>query len=292
MNALTPEQYAQIDRLLDLALEEDVGTGDVTTEVLTTGASRLTAVYTARADGVLSGVEIVQRFFAKLSPEVRLEALLRDGARIEKGAQIMRISGPARPVLTGERVSLNILQRMCGIATVARRYADIVQGTRAKIYDTRKTLPGHRALDKMAVMHGGGCNHRLGLYDMILIKDNHLALAEIATPFAAVKTARSKSNLPIMVEVDTLEQLKNVLPAEPDYVLLDNMGPEILKQAVALTDAAFAQNPARRPQLEASGGINFDTVRAIAESGVDRISIGALTHSVKALDIGLDYEDA
>lgn len=290
MNALTPAQYAQIDRLLDLALEEDVGTGDVTTEVLTTGNSRLTAVYTARAEGVLSGVEIVQRFFAKLSPEVKLEVLLQDGARLEKGSRIMRISGPARPVLTGERVSLNILQRMCGIATVARRYADTVQGTRAKIYDTRKTLPGHRALDKMAVMHGGGCNHRLGLYDMILIKDNHLALAEIATPFDAVKTARAKSKLPIMVEVDTLEQLKNVLPAEPDYVLLDNMGPEILKQAVALTDAAFAQNPARRPMLEASGGINFDTVRAIAESGVDRISIGALTHSVKALDIGLDYE--
>ena len=292
MNALTPAQYAQIDRLLDLALEEDVGPGDVTTEVLTTGASRLEAVYVARAAGVLSGVEIVQRFFAKLSPEVKLEPFLADGAMLEKGARIMRVSGPARPVLTGERVSLNLLQRMCGIATVARRYADAVAGTRAKIYDTRKTLPGHRALDKMAVMHGGGCNHRLGLYDMILIKDNHLALAEIASPFDAVKIARAKSKLPLMVEVDTLEQLANVLPAAPDYVLLDNMGPETLKKAVAMTDAAFAADPARRPRLEASGGVNLGTVRAIAESGVDRISVGALTHSVTALDIGLDYEGA
>lgn len=289
MNALTPKQYEQIDRLLDLALEEDVGTGDVTTEVLTTGASRLQAVYTARDIGVLSGVEIVQRFFRKLSPEVELEPLLTDGAPLEKGARIMKISGPARPVLTGERISLNILQRMCGIATVAHKYAAAVAGTRAKIYDTRKTLPGHRALDKMAVMHGGGCNHRLGLYDMILIKDNHLALAEIASPADAVRTARAKSPLPIMAEVDTLEQLANVLPAAPDYILLDNMPPEVLKKAVAMTDAAFASDPARRPALEASGGINFDSVRAIAESGVDRISIGALTHSVKALDIGLDY---
>lgn len=287
----TAHQDEQIDRLLALALAEDVGDGDVTTTILANSSATLNAVYVARQNGVLSGGEILRRFFRKLSPALQFTNLLNDGDNFTVGAKILRVIGNARALLTGERLSLNILQRMCGIATITRQYVNAIKGTPAKIYDTRKTLPGHRALDKMAVMHGGGENHRCGLYDMILIKDNHLALSEIATPAQAVQIARAKSTLPIMIEVDNLTQLENVLPTAPDYILLDNMDANLLKRAVKIVDDFSANNQNKRPQLEASGGITLNNIRAIAESGVERISVGALTHSVTALDIGLDYEE-
>ncbi|GHS92260.1 nicotinate-nucleotide pyrophosphorylase [carboxylating] [Planctomycetales bacterium] len=284
---LSSVQWQQVDALLALALAEDVGDGDVTTAILAPAAARLSAAFVARRAGVLSGGEIVRRFFAFLDPEVTVTPLVADGEPITAGQPLLKIAGAARSILTGERVSLNFLQRMSGVATVTRRYVEAVRGTGAKIYDTRKTLPGHRALDKLAVAHGGGANHRLGLFDMILIKDNHLALAGIASPAEAVRRARSRSALPLMVEVDTLEQLRAVLPSAPDYILLDNMDAPTMREAVALTAAAFpAENS--RPQLEASGGITLDNIRAVAETGVNRISVGALTHSVAALDLGLD----
>ncbi|MDR0867613.1 MAG: carboxylating nicotinate-nucleotide diphosphorylase [Planctomycetota bacterium] len=283
---LSSVQWQQVDALLALALAEDVGDGDVTTAILAPAAARLSAAFVARRDGVLSGGEIVRRFFAFLDPEVIVTPLVADGERITAGQPLLKIAGAARSILTGERVSLNFLQRMSGVATVTRRYVEAVRGTGAKIYDTRKTLPGHRALDKLAVAHGGGANHRLGLFDMILIKDNHLALAGVASPAEVARLARSRSALPLMVEVDTLEQLRAVLPSAPDYILLDNMDAPTMREAVALTAALSAANS--RPQLEASGGITLDNVRAVAETGVNRISVGALTHSVAALDIGLD----
>ncbi len=284
------DPWQQIDQLINLALAEDVGSGDATTLALAPQCATLSAVFTAREPGVLAGVEVMQHLFKAIDPGVIITPILNDGDKFTKGDKLAAISGPARSVLTGERLALNILQHMCGVASETNKYVQAVAGTKAKIYDTRKTKPGHRAIEKMAVKLGGGANHRQGLYDMILIKDNHLALANIASPAAAVRQARQNSELEIMIEVDTLEQFANVLPEEPEYVLLDNMGPDMLKEAVAMADA-YATNGGRRPMLEASGGINFDTVSAIAQSGVERISVGAITHSAPALDIGLDYAE-
>ncbi len=284
------DPWKLIDALIELALAEDVGSGDATTLALAPECATLSAVFTAREDGVLAGLEVTEHLFKAIDPEVTITPILTDGSSFKKGDKLARIKGPARSVLTGERLALNIMQHMCGVATETSKYVKAVAGTKAKIYDTRKTKPGHRAIEKMAVKLGGGDNHRQGLYDMILIKDNHLALANIASPAEAVHQARKSSDLEIMVEVDTLEQLSNVLPEEPDYVLLDNMGPDVLKKAVKMADD-YAAGGGRRPKLEASGGINFATVTAIAQSGVERISVGAITHSAPALDIGLDYID-
>lgn len=288
---LTIDPWEQIEELITLALKEDVGGGDATTLALATTDSTLRAYFVARECGVVSGLEVATRLFARIDPQVKFTAMLNDGDALDPGDRIALIEGPARAVLTGERLALNIMQHMCAVASQTRKYVDLTRHTKAGIYDTRKTIPGHRALEKMAVIHGGGRNHRQGLYDMILIKDNHLALSHIASAAEAVKRARENSALEIMVEVDTLEQLRDVLPQEPDYVLLDNMGPDILKEAVQITDDFAAKNNRKRPALEASGGINLNTVKAIAESGVDRISVGAITHSAPALDIGLDYAE-
>lgn len=284
-----PDAWEQIDRLLDLALAEDVGPGDATTLALATAESTLKAQFAAREEGVLAGLEVIRHLFARIDPHVVLTPVKQDGEAFAKGDVLVRIEGPARAVLTGERLALNILQHMCGVATETRKYVRAVEGTRAGIYDTRKTKPGHRALEKMAVVLGGGCNHRQGLYDMILIKDNHLALAHIPDAAAAVRRARENSRLEVMVEVDTLEQFAQVLPEEPEYVLLDNMGPAKLQEAVTMADDFAAKTGKRRPKLEASGGVNLKTVADIARSGVDRISVGAITHSAPSLDIGLDF---
>ena len=284
------DPWEQIDALIALALAEDVGPGDATTLALAPERASLSAVFTAREAGILAGLEVTEHLFKAIDPAVTLTPIRNDGDSFQQGDKLAAITGPARSILTGERLALNIMQHMCGVATETSKYVKAIAGTRAKIYDTRKTKPGHRALEKMAVKLGGGANHRQGLYDMILIKDNHLALANIASPAEAVKKARESSDLEIMVEVDNLEQYANVLPEEPDYVLLDNMGPDTLKEAVRMADE-YAAKGGRRPQLEASGGINFATVTAIARSGVERISVGAITHSAPALDIGLDYTD-
>lgn len=289
------EQIHLVDRLLDLAIDEDVGSGDATTLSLFPNPGAASADFTAREPGVMAGGPVVARLYARLGARfaddnkaVTVTPLAEDGSTFVKGDKLLRVSGDAAVILMGERTALNLLQRMCAVAGRTRQYVDRIAGTDANIYDTRKTNPGHRVLDKMAVQAGGGLNHRMGLFDMILIKDNHLA--HYGGPAQAVKAARNRSSLPVMVEVDTLEQLREVLAAEPDYVLLDNMNAGVLKEAVAITDTVSRDQKLRRPKLEASGGINLDTVAAAAASGVDRISVGALTHGAGSVDIGLDFE--
>lgn len=292
-SALPEEQLRLVDRLLDLALDEDVGPGDATTTALFPEPAAAEGDFVAREDGVMAGGGVVQRLFSRLADRfasggaVRVDVLARDGAAFGKGDRLLHIAGDARLILMGERAALNLLQRMCAVAARTRRYADLIRGTRARILDTRKTNPGHRVLDKLAVRAGGGLNHRMGLYDMILVKDNHLA--KYGGPGEAVRAARARSPLPVMVEVDTLEQLLGTLPAEPDFILLDNMGAEACALAVRTTDEVCARDGLKRPLLEASGGINLATVAAVAQSGVDRISVGAITHGAGGVDIGLDF---
>ncbi len=277
-------------RLIDLALAEDVGpTGDRTSESLIPADATGRAAFVSRTPGVVAGLPVVERVAAAVGG-LRFEPLVADGTRVDRGTRLAVLSGSLRRLLTAERTALNFLQRMSGIATLTRRYVDAVAGTRAVVLDTRKTAPGWRQLDKYAVQAGGGTNHRMGLFDGILIKDNHLAgLGDPAAAVTrAVEAARSNpanAGLPVEVEVDTLAQLEQALAVRPDIVLLDNMPPDVLRQAVARRDAV-----APGVALEASGGVTLDTIRAVAETGVDRISVGAITHSAPALDIGLDYE--
>ncbi len=290
-------------RLLDLAIREDLGaTGDCTTQALVPEDARGRASITARKPGVLAGEPAIAATLDKFSASLNWSAAAGDGQSVSAGKSIGVIEGPARAMLAAERPLLNFLGRLSGIATLTRRYVDLVAGTAARIYDTRKTTPGWRSLEKYAVRCGGGMNHRAGLYDAVLIKDNHLALGgELRqhgqsgySPADAVRRARqfceerfgdAGRKMIVEIEVDSLQQLDDVLPAGPDIVLLDNMSPVMLREAVARRDA---QNPAI--ELEASGGIDLSTVRAIAETGVQRISVGALTHSAVALDFGLDWE--
>jgi nicotinate-nucleotide pyrophosphorylase (carboxylating) len=288
------EQLRLVDRLLDLTMDEDIGSGDATTLSLFPSPGRAAGDFTARSPGVMAGAGVVARFYARVGERfaddpgaVKVETLKKDGDAFAKGDKLLRVDGDASVILMGERGALNLLQRMCAVAARTRQYADRIAGSRAGIYDTRKTNPGHRVLDKLAVRAGGGFNHRMGLFDMILVKDNHLA--EFGGPAKAVKAARSRSSLPVMIEVDTLEQLRDALAAEPDYVLLDNMAPDALKAAVDITDAMAAQKGLKRPKLEASGGITLETVAAAAAAGVDRISVGAITNGAGSVDIGLDF---
>jgi nicotinate-nucleotide pyrophosphorylase (carboxylating) len=255
-------------------LAEDVGAGDLTSLSVVDEAATCEARVLLKEPGVVCGLAAAADVFAALG--ARLEPLAEEGARLEP-TEIARIDGAARAVLTGERTALNLLGRLSGIATLTRRYVDAVAGTGAQILDTRKTTPGLRALEKHAVACGGGRNHRLGLYDAILIKDNHLRLAGSIT--GAVSRART-AGVPVEVECETLDQLREALAAGADRILLDNMSLPELRDAVALA--------AGRAPLEASGGVTLDTVRTIAETGVDFISIGALTHSARSLDVSLE----
>lgn len=288
------ERMRLVDRLLDLAIDEDIGDGDATTAALIAPLRNATGRFAARRGGVMAGGEIVRRFYARLGARfaenagaVCVDIIRRDGEEFAADDVLLIVSGDAGLILMGERAALNIVQRMCAVASRTREFVRRAAGTRAKVCDTRKTVPGHRVLDKLAVRAGGGVNHRMGLYDMILIKDNHLVAH--GGPDGAVRAARARSSLPIMVEVDTLEQLREALAAEPEYVLLDNMSPETLAEAVCLTDALTAEKGWRRPLLEASGGVGLETVAATAASGVDRISVGALTNGAGVIDIGLDF---
>jgi nicotinate-nucleotide pyrophosphorylase (carboxylating) len=286
--------WSAIDRLLDLAIEEDIGAGDVTTEALVPETLNAVADFVAREDGVLAGLEVVERLYAKLPGSVALNRRVKSGERFRRGTCLATLEGSARSILTGERTALNILQRMCGVATLAHRFVQAVEGTGTRILDTRKTIPGWRALDKLAVYLGGANNHRRGLYDMILIKDNHVALACRHCPGLGIaqfiRKAREANSLPVEVEVDSLEQLREALEAEPDYVLLDNMDPETLKTALREAGALCKEKKLHRPVFEASGGITLATARTIAETGVDALSAGAITHSAGALDIALDVQ--
>lgn len=273
--AISPE----IQRIVRNALAEDVGTGDVTSVPIITPTTRLEGDFLVKARGVVAGLEVVGEVFAQVDPAITYAPLVEDGTLADPGDVVARVAGCGPGILIAERTALNFIQRMSGIATLTKRYVDAVAGTRARILDTRKTAPGLRVLDKMAVKLGGGANHRIGLYDMVLIKDNHIEAAGGIT--AAVKRVREQGgDLAIEVEVESLEQLDEALALGVDRIMLDNMSPETMREAVRRT--------ADRAELEASGGINLDSVAAVAATGVDLISVGALTHSVSALDISLD----
>lgn len=270
-----------LDAFLRAALREDLGgAGDLTTEATVAAGALGGAVAVARQPGIVSGIEPFLRTFTLLDPRIEAQRHVDDGARVEAASPIVTLSGPLRGILSGERTALNLLCRLSGIATATRGYVDLVAGTRARIVDTRKTTPGMRALEKAAVRDGGGHNHRFGLYDAILVKDNHIAIAGGVAQ--AVLAARNYAGhaVKIEVEIDSIVQLDEALAAGVDSILLDNFSLEALREAVKRVDG--------RVPLEASGGVDERNVRAIAETGVDIISIGALTHSVKALDIGLD----
>lgn len=265
------------------ALAEDLGlAGDVTTDAVIPLEATASGIFAARKPGVIAGLNVAAAAFRHLDPTTRFDVFVPDGERVEADKIIARVSGNARTLLTAERVALNFLGRMSGIATLTRRYVDAISGTRAEIIDTRKTTPGLRAFEKYAVRAGGGMNHRIGLFDAVLIKDNHIAVAGGIGPAIAATRARVGHMVKIEVEVDTLDQLREALNHRIDAVLLDNMSPGQLAEAVRLV--------AGRVITEASGGVNLDTVRSIAEAGVDLISVGALTHSAAVLDIGLDIE--
>ena len=262
------------------ALAEDVGSGDVTTDAIVPADLRGSADVVVREAGVICGLDQAFAVLLALDPEARMERLAEDGDLVTDPPQVVaRMHASVRALLTGERTALNLLQRMSGIATTTRRYADLVAGTGVQLLDTRKTAPGLRALDKHAVACGGGTNHRAGLHDAVLIKDNHVAVAG-GVPAAVERVRRRHPGRPVEVEVDTLDQLQQALDAGANVILLDNMPPAQLRRAVATT--------AGRARLEASGGITADTIREVAETGVDAISVGALTHSVRALDIALE----
>jgi nicotinate-nucleotide pyrophosphorylase (carboxylating) len=266
-------------QLIRAALAEDIGPGDVTSRLTVPAARFSRAQLVARTDGILAGIDVCRQVFLTLDRSIRFVAKLNDGSRFRKGQVLAEVHGRARPILTAERTALNFIQRLSGIATTTRRFVDAVRGTSAAILDTRKTTPGWRTLEKHAVRCGGGTNHRTGLYDMILIKDNHIAAAGSIT--AAIDRCRS-SRLPMEVETQTLADVKAALAAGAGRILLDNMTVAQMKRAVTLARG--------KAKLEASGGVTLRNVRRIAETGVDYISVGAITHSAPAADIALDFE--
>ena len=276
----------EIRRAVRAALQEDVGDGDVTTLATVPAKAQSVALMNAREPLVVAGLQFAEAAFRILSPKIKVERFVQDGARVQAGARMLRISGPSRALLSAERVALNFVQRLSGVATATAQFAAAIEGSRAEILDTRKTTPGWRRFEKYAVACGGGRNHRLGLHDMVLIKDNHLVALRAEKPNAiAAAVARARQHYPklkVEVEADNLEQVSQAAEAGADFILLDNMAPARLRLAVDIV--------AGRAQTEASGGVNLKTVAAIASSGVDFISVGAITHSARAVDIGLDFE--
>jgi nicotinate-nucleotide pyrophosphorylase (carboxylating) len=274
-NTLPPEVLSAIQQ----ALKEDIGSGDVTTNSIVPREATMSGHILAKQAGVIAGLDVAGATFSLLDQRVKFTPRLDEGVRVENRQILARLSGPARALLTGERTALNFLGRMSGIATLTRQFVEAVAGTKAIILDTRKTVPGLRLLDKLAVRRGGGQNHRIGLYDMILIKDNHIDFA--GSLAEAVRRAQAvHSGLQVEVEARTLEDVRAALDLGVQRILLDNMSLEMLTKAVQMT--------AGRAALEASGNVNLDNVRAVAETGVDYISIGALTHSAKVFDVSLD----
>ncbi|HWQ35992.1 MAG TPA: carboxylating nicotinate-nucleotide diphosphorylase [Blastocatellia bacterium] len=267
------------------ALAEDIGRGDITSRSTVRPGQRARGSFLAKQDFVLAGLEVADAVFAAFDYQMQIEANVADGEELTAGKMFGRVTGDAQMLLAAERVALNFLQRLSGVATITRRYADAVAGTKAKIVDTRKTTPGLRLLEKYAVTVGGGHNHRLGLDDGVLIKDNHIALAGGVTE--AVRRAREAAGHlhKVEVEVANFEQLKEALAARADIIMLDNMTPEMVREAVQIVNQHEPHE--RRTLLEASGGITLENVRAYAEAGADLISIGALTHSAPAVDISL-----
>jgi nicotinate-nucleotide pyrophosphorylase (carboxylating) len=268
-----------------LALREDVGRADLTSSALFTDKTKLKAEIEAKQDGVLCGIEVAERVFRHVDDAIRFLPVLKDGSAVEKGQEIAYIEGPALSVLVGERTALNFLGHLSGIATLTRKFVEKVKGTNARILDTRKTAPNLRLLEKEAVLAGGGNNHRIGLYDQVLIKDNHLRFLKDRSIPDIVGTVKETvlKNTVVGIEVKNLKELAEALKTKANYILLDNMIPETVREAVKMRDSAKSKT-----LLEVSGGITLDNVRSYAEAGVERISVGALTHSAPWLDISLD----
>ena len=276
----TIELSNRVDDNIRRALEEDVGTGDATTDSIVPVNASLRGHIVAKQSGVVAGLEVARRVFQQLSAEVTFDARVDEGAPVDTRTVLVDLDGPARALLTGERTALNFLGRMSGIATATRQYMDAVAGTKAVILDTRKTVPGLRETDKLAVRLGGGENHRIGLFDMVLIKDNHIDFAGSIT--AAVQRVRENtSGLEIEVETRTLDDVREALELRVERILLDNMSLEMMREAVAITEG--------QAKLEASGNVTIENVRQVALTGVDYISVGALTHSVKVFDVSLEW---
>lgn len=269
---------ATVDRLVKLGLAEDIGTGDITSRLVIPAQTLARARLVARTQGILCGIGVCARVFRAVDTRVLFSARLADGSGYRRGTELARLSGPARSLLAAERTALNFLQRLSGIATITRRYVDAVKGTGAVILDTRKTLPGWRLLDKYAVRCGGGRNHRRGLYDMVLVKDNHIQVCGSIT--TALERCR-RTRLPREVETRTLDDVREALAAGAEWIMLDNMSLPEMRRAVRLVGG--------RCRIEASGGITLANVRRVALTGVDFISVGALTHSAPAADIALDF---
>ncbi|MDR0982597.1 MAG: carboxylating nicotinate-nucleotide diphosphorylase [Culturomica sp.] len=271
-----------IEKLLNLAIAEDISTGDITTEAIVPNNARAVAEMKMKADGVISGLEVARMVYEHFEKDIVWKPLVKDGDHVKKGDIILSIEASHRTLLLGERLSLNILQRMSGIATETSLYINVLKGTNTQLLDTRKTAPGLRVLDKMAVKDGGGTNHRMGLFDMAMIKDNHIKAAGSITK--AVETVKSHIAPYIKVEVETttIKEVEEALKSGADIIMLDNMDIETMKQAVKLTKG--------RAKTEASGNINLENLRDVAGTGVDYVSVGALTHSVKALDISMNFK--
>lgn len=275
-------EQSQIDPVIQAALEEDIGPGDVTSEATLPPDLMYVGRFVSKANGVIAGLQVVRRVLDSVDERIAFTPLVNDGDRVHKGEIIATVQGPARSLLTAERTALNFLQRMSGIATLTARFVEAVAGTGAIILDTRKTAPGLRLIDKWAVRLGGGQNHRIGLYDMVLVKDNHIAAVGGITRAVNLIRDQARTPLPIEVEVKSMVELEEALALAPDRIMLDNMSLPEMRAAVSLVNG--------RVPLEASGNVTLETVRAIAETGVDYISSGALTHSVQALDVSLELD--
>lgn len=278
--SLTIPDKSEVLPLISLALQEDIGRGDVTSARLIPAGATAVIRLNAREAMVACGGFIAPLVYGELDSSVNVELRVREGQLVPKGETLAVIAGPARTLLAGERVTLNLMQRMCGVASLTSRFVQAVKGTGAIILDTRKTQPGFRVLDKYAVRAGGGQNHRMRLDDMVLIKDNHIALC--GSVVAAIARAREGEKLPVVVECDTLKQVEEALKSKPDRIMLDNMTIAELQKAVTMA--------AGNVPLEASGGVTLENVQTIARTGVSYISVGALTHSARAADIGADIE--
>ena len=279
-------QYEKlITKLLDLGIEEDINTGDITTESIIPESMNAVATMTAKQEGVISGLEIVKMVYDRFQSDVVFTPYFKDGDQVKKGDVILKIEATYPTLLRGERLSLNLFQRMCGIATETAKYVKELKGTTTELLDTRKTAPGLRVLDKLAVKHGGGTNHRMGLYDMAMIKDNHIKMAGGITKAVEQVRARIAEGIKIEVETTNLDEVKEAIAAGADIIMLDNMGNEAMAEAVAVIKAAD-----KGIKTEASGNMSIPRLIEVAATGVDYISVGALTHTVKAMDISMNIQ--
>lgn len=272
-----------LDRIIKYAIKEDAGKKDITTESIIPESRKAKAYFIAKDDGVICGLKVARRVFEHLNKKIKWKNLVIDGNEVKAGTKLAVVEGSLKTLLTGERTALNFLQRMSGIATLTKKYVNEISDTSSKLLDTRKTVPGLRMLDKYAVKTGGGTNHRIGLFDMVLIKDNHIKAAGTVTKAVLQVKKVLKRKFPIEVEVNSIEQFNEALNLDVDIIMLDNMSIEEMKRAVEIAKG--------KVKTEASGKINLDNIKAVAETGVDYISVGALTHSVKALDISMEIEN-